>query len=80
MRSTNVQVCFEDLSVHVSRGASMVGSLVVSVKPCCTLGYTWVTQSRRHWADNSQAFSSLRLRSLKPVIAVSLILPTVASG
>ena len=80
MWHTKVQVCSEDLSMRVVLEESMVVSVMVPTKPSCVLVETWVIQSRRYWAEKSLAFISWRLRSLKPVIAVSFILTTVASG
>ena len=80
MWRTKVQICSEESYVHVTLGAIMVSSGIFSVKPSCVLGETWAAQSRRHWAEKSQALSPWRLRSLKPTIAVSFYLLTMASG
>ena len=66
--------------MHVALGMSMVGNGMVSIKPSCVLGETWVTQLRRHWAEKSWALSLWRLMFLKPDIAISFLLPNMSSG
>ena len=79
MWRTKVQVCSEDLSVRVELVTIILGSGMASEKPYCVLGDTWVAQSRKLWVEKSQALSSYRLMSLKAVLTISLVLPTVVS-
>ena len=79
MWRTMIQVCSGELSVRVALEARMLDSGMVSAKLSYVLGETWVSQLRRCWAETSQVFSPWRLRSLKPEIATSFILPTMVS-
>ena len=40
-----VQVFYEEMSMHVARGAMVVFSGMASVQSPCVLGDAWVTQS-----------------------------------